>query len=426
MSSVKAETIVEPFIIENESKAIFRVNRRVFVDEEIRQREIRHIFDTCWIYIGHESELPNPGDFLTRKVGGRELIFVRSKDNVVRSFFNTCPHRGAMVCREKHGNDKMFMCMYHAWSFDLAGKLISRPEGERYHADNSGGLHDLAPVANLDSYRGLYFVNFDPNAVDLNTYLAGAKEYIDLTIDQSEFGMEIVGGVQEYGFEANWKLLVENSCDGYHGGPTHATYFDYLMARPGQLSDPGTKVNLPRDLGNGHAVIEYGGPWGRPVAKPVDAWGEQGKVDCAELLAKLEARFDKEYAHRIAYHNFNMSIFPNLVINNIMAITFRTFYPEAANKQHVRAWALAPKEESEIMRERRLYNFLEFLGPGGLATPDDCVALKMCQKGYQNAAFAGWNDISKGMGENQQRNTDEEQMRVFWREWDRRMSGAAL
>ncbi|MBV1876966.1 MAG: aromatic ring-hydroxylating dioxygenase subunit alpha [Pseudomonadales bacterium] len=425
MSTVEAGTIIEPYIVENQSKSIFQVNRRVFVDEQILARETKKIFETCWIYIGHESELLKPGDFLTRNVGGKELIFVKDKDSQVRAFFNTCPHRGAMVCREKHGNDKMFLCMYHAWSFDLTGKLVSRPEGERYHSDNSEGIHDLVPVGKLDNYRGFYFVNFDDNAVDLKTYLGGACEYIDLTADQSEVGMEVVGGTQEYGFDANWKLLVENSIDGYHGVPTHTTYFDYIIAAGGQLGDTGTKVNKPRDLGNGHAAIEYGSPWGRPIAKPIAAWGEQGEKDCAALREKLTARFGKERADRIAYNNFNLLIFPNLVINNVMAITIRTFYPQTPARQEVKAWALAPKDESAIMRERRLYSFLEFLGPGGFATPDDCEALKMCQKGYDNMTHVEWNDISKGMSENKQGNTDEKQMRVFWREWDKRISGGS-
>jgi len=426
MSASEAEIIVEPYIRESQNKSYFQVNRRVFVDDNILAREERKIFDKCWLYIGHESEIPKPGDFLTRDVGGRELIFARGVDGLARAFFNSCPHRGALVCREKQGNDKMFRCMYHAWSFDLGGKLISRPEDERYHSEGIDGIHDLVQVSQLEDYRGLYFINYDANAIDLKTYLSGAIEYIDLTIDQSEVGMEIVGGTQEYGFEANWKLLVENSFDGYHGMPTHATYFDYLIAGGGQLGDNGTTVNEARDLGNGHAVIEYGAPWGRPVAKPVAAWGVQGEADTASLRAGLEKRFGKERADRIAYHNFNMLIFPNLVINNIMAITLRTFFPQSANKQHVKAWALAPSDESEVMRERRLYNFLEFLGPGGFATPDDCEALKMCQQGYRNLTYTAWNDISKGLGENEQINTDEEQMRVFWREWDRRMQGDSL
>jgi p-cumate 2,3-dioxygenase alpha subunit len=420
---MEAQTVIEPYVVEDGKRGLFRVNRRTFVDPDILEREQRLIFDKCWLYLGHETEIPGPGDFLTRKVGGRELIFVRGKDGVVRAFFNTCPHRGAMVCREKQGNDKLFRCFYHAWTFNTEGRLITRPEADRYSQNIEPGTHDLVSVAQLDHYRGLYFVNYDPGAMDLAGYLADAREYIDLTMDQSEAGMEVLGGQQEYGFDANWKLLAENSFDGYHGLPTHATYFDYVVASGGQMGNVSASVNQPRDLGNGHAVIEYGAPWGRPVAKPVAAWGEEGERTTAEIRAALTARFGEERANRIAFHNFNMVIFPNFVINNIMAITLRTFFPETPGKQHVKAWTLAPKDETPAMRKRRLYNFLEFLGPGGFATPDDCEALRLCQRGYQNLAAAGWNDISKGMGMEQQITNDEEQMRIFWREWNRRMSG---
>lgn len=425
MSAIPLHETEDPIVVEDVGRGVFRVNRRAFVAPEILALERERVFDRCWLYLGHESELPGNGSFLTRAVGGRQLLFVRDGTGTVRAFFNTCPHRGALVCREKQGKGKLFRCFYHAWTFDLEGKLVQRPEESRYSEDIEPGLHDLVAVARLEAYRGLYFVNFDPGAVELETYLAGAKEYIDLTMDQSEAGMEIVGGIQEYGFQANWKLLAENSFDGYHGLPTHATYFDYVVAAGGQMGDINTSISEPRDLGNGHAVIEYGAPWGRPVAKPVAAWGEEGAAETVAIRQSLEARFGRERADRIAYNNFNMVIFPNLVINNIMAITLRTFFPENPGRQHVKAWTLAPVGESASMRERRLYNFLEFLGPGGFATPDDCEALRLCQEGYSNLAGAAWNDISKGMGKAPMVSNDEEQMRIFWREWRRRVGGDA-
>ena len=317
----------------------------------------------------------------------------------------------------------MFRCIYHSWAFNLEGKLVNRSGAERYSSNIPEGTHDLVPVPRLDDYRGMYFVNFNSDAMDLSDYLAGAKEYIDLTMDQSAVGMEIVGGAQEYGFKANWKLLAENSFDGYHAASTHASYFDYVVSAGGELGEGIATKNEPRDLGNGHAVVEYGAPWGRPVAKAVPSWGEQGEKDMAAIRAELEQRFGKERAERIAYNNFNMVIFPNLVINNIMAITIRTFYPETPNSQKVTGWALAPMQEKADVRKRRLYNFLEFLGPAGFATPDDCEALNLCQKGYDNLEGALWNDISKGMGMADPDTTDEEQMRVFWREWNKRIAG---
>ena len=139
------------------------------------------------------------------------------------------------------------------------------------------------------------------------------------------------------------------------------------------------------------------------------------------LRAELDERVGKERGARIALTNRNLLIFPNLVINDIMAITVRTFEPAGPGRMRVSGWALAPKDEAPQARERRLYNFLEFLGPGGFATPDDCEALALCQEAYSTTSGGGWNDISKGITKETPNIEDEVQMRAFWREWSRRV-----
>jgi len=413
---------VTPLLEDDRARGLFRVARRAFVEPEILAQERRAIFDDCWLYLGHGSELAAPGDFLTRTVAGRDLIFVRGKDDVVRCFHNSCPHRGALVCREASGNAPLFRCFYHSWAFDLGGRLVNRPGDEAYgDGTRRDGLHDLVPVAHLSSYRDLHFVHFGRHAVDLLEHLGGAREYLDLVLDQGEAGMEIVGGTQAYGFAANWKLLCENSFDGYHGLPTHVSYFDYLKSKPGSLVEVAIRGHA-HDLGNGHAVVEYSAPWGRPIAQPVPAWGEEAAAEVAAIKARLVERFGAERAERMASRNRNLLVFPNLVVNDIMAVTVRTFHPLAPDRQSVLAWALAPRGESARLRELRLYNFLEFLGPGGFATPDDCEALALCQRGYGSLDGAGWNDISKGYLSETPQVDDEAQMRAFWREWHRRLT----
>ncbi len=416
-------TASTPVLLDDDrDRGLFRVARLAFTDPAILAREREAIFNRSWLYVGHESEIPQPGDFLTRKVAGRDVIFTRGKDTTVRAFFNTCPHRGALVCREAAGNAAMFRCFYHSWAFDLEGKLVNRPGDEAYaEGTRQGGLHNLLRVPRLENYRGLYFTHFQPTGPDLKTYLGGALEYIDLVLDQSETAMEVVGGTQQYGFDANWKLLCENSIDGYHGLPTHASYFDYVKSKPGSLVEVAIKGRA-FDLGNGHAVVQYTAPWGRPVAQAVPAWGEAAAREVAAIKARLVERFGPERAERMSSTNRNLLVFPNFVLNDIMAVTLRTFFPDAPNKQTVNAWALAPREESAAMRELRLFNFLEFLGPGGFATPDDCEALALCQRGYGSLAGSGWNDISKGYQRDEPQVDDEAQMRAFWREWNRRLA----
>ncbi len=414
-----------PLVKVNAEQGLFQVSRRAFTDPALMDREYEAVFDKCWLYLGHESELPKPGDFVTRTVARRNILFTRDAKGALHALFNTCPHRGATVCRESKGNAKVFQCFYHGWVFGCDGALKGQPGEERYSAGHkASGAGNLTPVPRFASHAGFCFVCFDPEAVPLTEYLAGAKEILELIAAHSESGMAIVEGAQEYAIRANWKLLAENSVDGYHAVTTHATYLDYLKNMAGGLV-PVPLSGRSFDLGNGHAVLEYKAPWGRPIAQWVPMFGEQGKQEMDAIYARLAARVGEEKAQRIAHRNRNLLIFPNLVINDIMAITIRTFWPVAPGQMMVNGWALAPREESEWARKYRLFNFLEFLGPGGFATPDDVEALESCQQGFANAGSAGWSDISKGMGAAEPSYDDELQMRAFWTRWNQLVTGAA-
>lgn len=402
----------------DESKKIFKVSREMFVDPAILEAERSQIFEKCWLYLGHSSELAKPGDFVTRQVGGRGILFARDGKGNLKAMLNTCPHRGTQVCREKHGNAKSFQCFYHGWVFGLDGALRSQPGEASYAADfKERSTSSMQQVARFESYRGFNFISFNKNVESLTDYLGPVMEYLDVICDQAESEMMIVGGTQEYSIRANWKLLTENSIDGYHALTTHATYLDYLKNSTGGLAQVAFE-GFARDLGNGHAVLEYKAPWGRPVAQWIPTWGEVGKVELARLYDGLIKRYGKERADRIATYNRNLFIFPNLVINDIMAVTVRTYYPTAPDYMTISAWALAPREETEWARKYRLFNFLEFLGPGGFATPDDVEALEHCQRGFRNSSEAQWNDLSKGMGKENPSYDDEAQMRTFWSKWN--------
>lgn len=407
----------------DEAKGIFQVARKAFVDVDVMEREYEAVFDKCWLYLGHESELSKPGDFVTRTVARRNILFTRDAQGKLHALLNTCPHRGATVCREAKGNSKVFQCFYHGWVFGCDGTLKGQPGEERYtEGHKASGVGNMVPVPRFDSHAGFCFISFDPGVVSLSDYLAGAKEILDLIASQGETGMTIVEGGQQYAIRANWKLLAENSVDGYHALTAHASYLDYLKNMVGGLV-PIALSGRSYDLGNGHAVLEYKAPWGRPIAQWVPMFGEQGKQEMEDIRAKLVARLGEAKATRVSAFNHNLLIFPNLVINDVMALTVRTFYPVAPGQMMVNGWALAPKEESEWARKFRLFNFLEFLGPGGFATPDDVEALESCQLGFANLGSAGWSDISKGMSQAEPSYDDELQMRVFWTRWNQLVAG---
>jgi p-cumate 2,3-dioxygenase alpha subunit len=334
----------------------------------------------------------------------------------VRALLNSCTHRGAEVCRERSGCANSFQCFYHGWTFGNDGRLVGVPGEQAYGGGFSRAALGLREAPRLEHHRGFYFVSFDPEIVSLREYLRGAAEYLDLVADQSELGMEIVGGTQSYAINANWKLLVENSYDGYHAQIAHARYMKWLASTGAVGLPEGEKWNRARDLGNGHACVEYTAPWGRPIAHWVPSFGEAAAPELREIRAKLEARLGPERAHRIATTSRNLGIFPNLVINDIMAITVRTFHPIEPGRMHVEAWSLAPRGEAPDHRKLRLENFLTFLGPGGFATPDDIEGLESCQRGYA-ATPDEWNDISREVASAAPTITGEHQMRSFWRRW---------
>jgi p-cumate 2,3-dioxygenase alpha subunit len=409
-----------PLVDEDREHHRFRVHRSSMTSPEIHALEMERVFARSWLYVGHESEIRDPGDYVRRPVGGKQVFMVRNKGGEVRVFHNTCTHRGAMVCRKDKGNAKVFQCFYHAWSFDTDGRLVGVPDRDAYGDGLDFGALGLRPVARTESYRGFVFLSYDPGIVDLVEYLAGATEYLDLVVDATG-DAEIIRGTNEYAIEANWKLLAENSIDGYHAVPTHDTYFKYLVALGTDLS--GGVAGTARSLGNGHAVLEYSAPWGRPVAKWEPLFGEDSRDEIGRLRADLVAKHGEERARRMCDTNRNMLIYPNLVINDIMAITVRTFMPTSADRMEVTAWEMAPRDELPQLRQRRLDSFLTFLGPGGFATPDDIEALESCQQGFHSGGLE-WNDISRGMAREPLAN-DEEQMRTFWRQWNAQITGGA-
>ena len=121
------------------------------------EAEQRAIFDRCWLYLGHETEVPEKGDYLTRRVGGRPLILARGEDGELRVFFNVCSHRGGVVCREPRGNARAWSCFYHSWSYDNQGRLLGLPNPEAYPSGFTG--RELGLVrARMENYRGLLFV----------------------------------------------------------------------------------------------------------------------------------------------------------------------------------------------------------------------------------------------------------------------------
>ncbi len=426
---------IADLIVERESEGYFGYHRSALTSDEIHRAEIERIFNRSWLYVGHESEVPNRGDFVRRTVARRPVFFVRSQTSgEVKVFYNSCTHRGSLICRRDRGNGKTFQCFYHAWTFDSDGNLIGVPDEETYGPKFDKSRHGLVAVPRMESYRGLIFISYDPEIEELVDYLAGAREYIDAMMDAAEVAaafaangsgngssaeegtpLQVLRGTHQYGIKANWKLLVENSFDGYHLGPTHATYFQFLRDQNVEVSPSTGSMKL---LGNGHCVIEYTGSWGRPIARWASQFGEASREQLEALREKIIGELG-ETGYRMAELNRNLFIYPNLFVMDNNAAALRVIEPTATGYMDVTQHELAPRIEDPTVRKVRLESYVTFAGPGGLATPDDVEALESCQLGA--ASGVEWSNISRGYFSEEPPMSGELQMRVFWRRWQQQL-----
>jgi p-cumate 2,3-dioxygenase subunit alpha len=418
---------VDTFVLDKPGSGSFSVNRASMTSLDVFRLEQVQIFDHSWLYVGHATEIPEPGDFRRRSVGGRPLIFIRGSDGVVRAFFNTCTHRGAQVCRQDSGRAQVFQCFYHAWSFNNSGTLVGVPDEIGYSKTFSKADFGLQSPCRFEEYRGLYFVSFDDRIVDLETYLGPVKEFIDETLDSAEGlgGWTVLSGSAQYSIGANWKLLLENSFDGYHYAAVHQTYVDYMAYRSklnGKENVRGMGVSTVVAAGRGHAAVLFEAP-GRGIANPSPVWNDEANDAVERLKSETIARYGEKRGRRMCEYSRQLLIYPNLAFQDTQSgFRLRVMSPGAPDRVDVSQWELVPREESAMLRAARMEMSLAFLGPGGLATPDDVEALESCQRGFA-AREVAWSDISRGLEQDVPQVVGELQMRAFWRQWQAHLRG---
>jgi p-cumate 2,3-dioxygenase alpha subunit len=273
----------------------------------------------------------------------------------------------------------------------------------------------------------------NPNAVSLDDYLAGAKEWIDLIVDQNEAGLEITPGAQEFRSNCNWKSITENQIDSYHGMPLHSSYFQFAMKRAGETAEQqaAAYAGTGYGLGNGHAGFEIGVRTGKPIADWIPAFGEETRPLIEAKKAELLAKWGAERGTRMATRTRNLVIFPNTILNDVLALSIRSSFPESPTTSRSNIWHLAPVGEHPLVRKVRFENQLTFVGPGGFAHPDDYEIFDR-RAIADSFSLPFLHDYSKGMepGTNDDLRTgkgdhaDEAQQRAWWTQWDRVLHGA--
>ncbi|MDD2795405.1 aromatic ring-hydroxylating dioxygenase subunit alpha [Acidocella sp.] len=371
------------------------LDRRVFIDPELYEKEFKAIWEKVWVFVGHESQLPSPRSFFTAWVGRIPVIVSRNKSGEFNVFANICPHRGATLCRERKGVKANFVCSFHGWAFNDNGQLIS-PMNE-----NDGGYPDEFDKESLGlrrlkfgNYRGFLFASLNNDVEPIEDYLAESKAFIDIIVDQSPQGIEVLKGSSTYTYNGNWKLQAENGVDGYHVAAVHANYVETTRHRAAsKATGEKTKTlnvgDFPNsrggyyDLGNGHTILwsESTNPQDRPLY--------QMREELAQRMGKVAAKWAVTMSR-------NLLIYPNVFLMDQMSTQIRIFRPLAVDKTEVTIYCFAPKGEPLTARAHRIRQYEDFFNASGMATPDDLAEFNATQVGYAAHSAMPWSDMCRG------------------------------
>ncbi|SMX51246.1 benzoate 1,2-dioxygenase large subunit [Actibacterium lipolyticum] len=386
---------LDGIVQDDPENGVFRARRDMFTDEELFELEMKHIFEGNWIYMAHESQIPNPGDYFTLFMGRTPVVITRDKGGELHALVNACSHRGAMLCRFKSRNKSTFTCPFHGWTFSNTGKLlkVKDPKGAGYPEQfNTDGSHDLTKVARFESYRGFLFGSLNADVSSLEEYLGDATKMIDMVADQSDEGLEVLRGNSTYTYDGNWKLQAENGADGYHVSAVHWNYVATTSRRGEEKEDVIKATDASKwakqkggfySFENGHLMLwtTWADPSNRPMFDQRD-----------ELVAKYgEAKAD----WMIGYLR-NLCLYPNVFLMDQFSSQLRVFRPISVDKTEVTIYCIAPKGEAQESRSRRIRQYEDFFNASGMATPDDTEEFRATQRGYAGAAHAQWNDLTRG------------------------------
>lgn len=411
-----------------------RVHRDLYVHPEIFQLEMERLWARTWVYAGHTSQVPQPGDYITVDVALNPLIVVRHADGSVRVLRNRCAHKGSKLVADAAGNaGKVFRCPYHAWAYRTDGSLINVPlkqgyDGTRMH--DTEASRGLAPVRNVELYRGFIFVRLADEGIGFREYFGGSLSSIDNLADRSPEGeLEITGGCLRYLHNCNWKMFVENLNDTMHPMIAHA-------------SSAGTAkrlwVDKPPDLPKPMAIEQY-----VPFASDYKFFDDMGVrvYDHGHSFSGVHFSIhsayssinDYEESMREAYGaerakqilgtvRHNTVYFPSLTIKGAIQ-SIRVARPLAADRTLIESWTFRLKGAPDRLLQRTvMYNRL-INSPMSVVGHDDLHCYRSIQEGLA-ADGNEWVSLHRNFdptelagGERTANGTSEISMRNQFRAW---------
>lgn len=380
-------------LIVDKEKGIYQCHRGIFTDPELFELEMTHIFEGNWVYLAHESQVADPGDFYTLTIGRQPVMITRDKEGQLHGLINSCSHRGAMLATRKKGNKSSFTCPFHGWTFSNNGKLLKAKDektGDYPPCFKKEGSHDLKPMAKFENYRGFLFGSLEPDVVSLEEWLGETRKIIDLIVDSAADGLEVLRGSSSYTYEGNWKLQMENGADGYHVSVVHWNYASTMSRR--NYEEDGVKTvdanGWSKSVGgvygfeNGHMLLwtQVLNAEVRPIHRHFDS---------------LKSQFGDERASMMVNQTRNLALYPNLYLMDQFSTQLRIVRPIAVDKTEVTIFCFAPKGEPLEDRTLRIRQYEDFFNVSGMGTPDDLEEFRACQQGYQ-ARTLPWSDMSRG------------------------------
>lgn len=361
-----------------------RVAGQLYTDPEIYAEEMRKIFYRTWVWVAHESEIPEGGSFKTTHVGDQPVIITRDRKGNFNTLLNRCRHRGATVCDQRSGKANGFTCPYHNWSYTLDGRLRGIPYPDGYEGVVDKNDYPLQTLR-TESYLGMIFATFNADAEPLDDFLGDAKIWMDRFLKQSNGFPTKVLGVHKFRFKGNWKIQLENTTDGYHFPMVHKSWMASVDAETATMmsfmDDPNAVTHV---LGNGHSVAIM-------AADHADLDVDDGHEDVQPRFQHLvdeltEAGESPEQIRRYmrSMHGcgFNLNMFPNVAMSSSF---FRVLIPISVDVTEVWHMAIGMDGGPENINRERLRIHEHFQGPFGFGSPDDAE---------------GWDRVQIGAGGN--------------------------
>jgi len=351
----------------------------IYNDDEIFVLEKERLFSRSWLFVAHESEVPQAGDYVVRRVLEDSFIIARDERGEVRAMFNMCLHRGMQVCRAEMGNASHFRCPYHGWSYRNDGRIVGLP----FHKEAYGGEdgfkrkgQTLLPAPSLDTYNGLIFISLDPDAPPLKEFLGDFAFYLDYYTKQSAGGIEL-RGPQRWRVKANWKIGAENFAgDMYHTPQTHASVVEIGLFR-----EP--KAEKRKDGATYWAGNGGGTTYKLPEGTLEDRLRYVGYRD--EMIERMKTQWSPEQQEVIGKDGFMISaasLFPNMsFVHNwprvgesdevVPFISIRQWQPVSANETEVLSWFAVDAEAPEEYKALSYKAYLMCFGSTGMFEQDD-------------------------------------------------------